>query len=48
MKKKAPEIDRTALRKILKLRRCGGSREDALALAKLLFRQKDEQLPRPH
>ena len=36
-------IDRVALREILQFRRDGGSREDVLALAKLLFQLKTDQ-----
>jgi hypothetical protein len=42
--KNASEIDRVALREILKFRRDGGSHEDALALAKLLFRLETDRV----
>jgi hypothetical protein len=41
--KNASDIDRVALKEILKFRRDGGGREDALALAKLIFQKKADQ-----
>jgi hypothetical protein len=40
--KNASEIDRVALKEILKFRRDGGSREHALALAKLFLQKADQ------
>ena len=41
--KNASEIDRVALKEILKFRRDGCGREDALALAKLFFLLKSDR-----
>ena len=38
--KKAPELERVALKEILELRRYGGSREDTFVAARLLFQLK--------
>ena len=38
--KKAVELERVAVKEILKLRRDGGSREDAFAAAEILFHLK--------